>query len=107
MLIINNIKFAKNDKEFTNSLFETGNTAYGFYKKLKGRIHLMDMQRNIFAAVVVNNQDFKAIVNAVKLDGKTHYQHGASDITEKLLGVPSGYIARRDYAETIFNSLEA
>ena len=69
MLIINDIKFAKNDKEFTNSLFEPGNTSYGFYQKLKGRIHLMDMQRNIFAAVIINNHDFKAVVNAVKLDG--------------------------------------
>lgn len=104
MLIINNVKFAKNDKEFTNSLFDKNGTCFGYYKKLKGRIHLMDMHKNVFAAVVCNSHDFKGIVNAVKLNGKMHYQYGASEKTEKMLGVPNSYLASRDYAQQIFNA---
>lgn len=103
MLTINGHKFAKNEQEAINSLFGTGGTFYGFYKKLKGRIHLLDMQGEIFAAVIVNNA-FSGIVNARKLNGKVFYQFAASEKNEKLLGVPS-FSKQSDYARSIFNNV--
>lgn len=104
MLQINGKLYVKNNAEFTETLFRKGGTAYGYYKKLNGSIHLMDMHKNVFAAVVINKHDFKGIVNAKRLDnGKVFYQYGLSDENKKLLGVPESYIAEREYANEIFN----
>jgi hypothetical protein len=104
MKTLNGLKFAKNDKEFMASLFDKTGTAYGFYKTLKGRVHLMDMQGEIFAAVVKNENGFCGIVNARKMEnGKVFYQYGLSTTSENLLGVPSGYIAGIEYANNAFN----
>lgn len=102
MLTINGVSFAKNDSEFTSSLFEKGGTCYGYYKKLKNRIHLMDMQHNIFAAVICT-PNFQGIVNARKIDNKVFYQYAASEQTDSLLGVPKQYSKTFEYAQEIFN----
>lgn len=52
MIIIQGLKFAKNEKEFVNSLFEDGKTAYGYAKRFKHHIYLYDMQRNVFGVLV-------------------------------------------------------
>jgi hypothetical protein len=102
MLTINGLQFAKNDSEFTDTLFNKGGTAYGYYKKLKNRVHLMDMQKKIFAAIVVTPH-FQGIVNASNVDDKVFYQHAASDKVESLLGVPGRYSETSKYAETVYN----
>lgn len=45
MLILNGKKFAKNEDEFTSSLFETGGTCVGYYKANKKSITLKNMQK--------------------------------------------------------------
>lgn len=103
MLIINGHKFAKNDAEFTASLFDKSGTAYGYYKRLKNRIHFMDMQGNIFAALVCNG-DFNGFVNATKREnGKVFYQFGISTKGAELFGIPEGYLDSIEYAKTVFN----
>lgn len=101
MLTINGHKFAKNEAEAINSLFQSGGTFYGFYKKLKGRIHLMTMQGDIFAAIVCND-NFSGVVNARSVNGKVFYQHSASSNIEALLGVPEKYSLQADYAINLF-----
>jgi hypothetical protein len=104
MKTLNGLKFAKNDKEFTASLFDKTGTAFGYYKVLKGCVHLMNMQGDIFAAVVKNKSGFCGIVSARKLDnGKVFYQYGLGENYENLLGVPKGYIASIEYANQAFN----
>lgn len=101
MLIINNLAFAKNDKEFTNALFKpiNGKTCFGFYKVLKHRVLLMDMHKNIFAAIYKNG-----IVNAIRMDdGKIFHQYGLSDNIMQKLGVPESYMASVKYSEKLFN----
>ena len=67
----------------------------------------MNMQGEIFAAIV-NNGNFCGIVNARKLDnGKVFYQHGLAEDRGQLLGVPDSYLARIEYARDIFNNLQA
>ena len=46
MIELNGKKFAENDKEFANSLFESGSTCVGYAKRLKRQIQLMDHQKN-------------------------------------------------------------
>jgi len=49
MKILNGIKFAENDKEFTGSLFDPGGTCYGFCRVKKRSIIFMTHQKKIFA----------------------------------------------------------
>jgi hypothetical protein len=46
MITLNGVKFALNDKEFTDSLFEKDGTCAGYYRPYKRQIILMDMQKN-------------------------------------------------------------
>ena len=88
MLIINNIKFAKNESELVDSLFAE-KTAYGYYKtnKNKSVIYLMNKDKKVFAAVVSNPSGYLAIGNCQKLDKGYFYGYGLSSDYEKLLGI--------------------
>jgi hypothetical protein len=46
MKVINGIKFAETNQEFTSSLFQTGGTCSGFIKCLKRRVYLYDASHN-------------------------------------------------------------
>ncbi len=72
MLILNNKKFAANDKEFINSLFETGGTCVGYHKMVRGQMILMDHQRNRIG--VINRHG--VLCCATKMDdGKYWYSY--------------------------------
>lgn len=45
MIILNNKKFARTEKEFKAFLFESGGACVGYYKPYKRRIVLMDIQK--------------------------------------------------------------
>ena len=76
MLILNNKKLARNDKEFINSLFHTGGSCSGYYKVNKKSISILDMQKNK-VGVIING----VIGKATKLDnGKYWYSYGDIDI---------------------------
>lgn len=106
MLAINSLKFVRTKKEFTESLFQPGGTAYGFYRPLKGRVLLMNMQGEIFAAIICHDK-FKGIVNAGRLkNGSVFYQYGLSDKNKALLGLPEKYSEQEPYAESLFNQAQ-
>ena len=103
MLTINGKKYAKNESEFVSSLFDKTGTCSGFYKKSKGKILLSDMQGNVFAAIICND-NFKGVVNARKSEsGAIFYQYAASEHIEKMLGVPEKYSMQAEYCENIYN----
>ena len=102
MLIINGHKFAKNNRNFVQTLFEKDGTAYGYYKRKKGVILFQTMQMEVFAALVCNG-DFNGFVNATERNGKVFYQFGISDKGAELFGIPAGYLDSIEYAKTIFN----
>lgn len=80
MIIINDLKFAENEKEFTSTLFEAGGTAYGYAKKFKHCIYLYDMQKNVFA-VLVNG----VLASAEKQpSGKIWHSYGKPGIFENM-----------------------
>lgn len=51
MIILNGKKFARNEKEFTDSLFSLGGTCVGYYKPLKARIKLFNMQKKLIGTI--------------------------------------------------------
>jgi len=89
MLTFNGKKYAKNDKEFTNSLF-TNQTCNGYYKTKRdgSGTTIYNMQKQIIAFIVHNDKQGYFVVSATKhADGKTYYMHGLSSLDEVFLGL--------------------
>lgn len=104
MLTINGKKYAKNNKAFVGSLFDSGGTCAGFFKTLKGGIILMDMQGEVFAAIV-HHTNFTGIVSATRTsDGRCFYAQSASAAVAANLGVPTKYSDQQAYALELFNA---
>lgn len=68
MLNFNGKTYARNDAEFTGSLFRPGNTCHGFYKQTKGGFRLYDMQKNLRAYIVHNPRQGYFTVSASMTD---------------------------------------
>jgi hypothetical protein len=51
MITLNGKKFAKNDDEFTSSLFDKSGTCVGFYKRMRNSVKLFDMQKNLIGVI--------------------------------------------------------
>jgi hypothetical protein len=109
MLIINSRKFAENNQEFINTLFEQGNTAIGFYKiRARGRrIDLFDIQKVLFASVINNKANAKFIVSSRLLDtGKNWYSCAMNDKDKKILGFDNArYLVEIESAKKVFADL--
>ena len=71
MIELNGKKFAKNNKEFTESLFHKGGTCTGFYRKTKNKIILEDSNHNEIG--VINRYGVLASVNII--NGKKYYSY--------------------------------
>lgn len=77
MITLNNVHFAANDKEFVNSLFNSGGTASGYYRAYKNVINLLD--HNKIKIGVISKHGVLAIASKPKgLKGKWWYSY--SDI---------------------------
>ena len=87
MLVINHKKFARNDNEFTDSLFGAAGTCVGYYKPTKRSIQLMDHQKTLFAVIVNNGYGERFFVSARRIDGRIHYSYSLSDSGEQFLGM--------------------
>ena len=89
MLLFNSKEFAKNDKEFLDSLFSCGGkgTCSGYYKKTKKGVYLYNMRKELFA-FMKSDDKFTGIVSAYKhADGKTYYMQALSSDVERFLGL--------------------
>jgi hypothetical protein len=102
MILFNGVKFASNDKEFNQSLFEKSGTCYGYYKKLKRGIRLFDHNKQIFAFIVNNGYGERFIVSATNTDHGIRCMHSTDSITDKLLGLDQvGYRQKIEECERI------
>jgi hypothetical protein len=88
MIIINGNKFAKNDKEFTSSLFMWAGTCVGYYKKTINGIQLLDMQKNIIAFIAngIKRKESPFIVSATRTSKGIRYSYALSSNMEHLQG---------------------
>lgn len=75
MITLNNIHFAANEQEFTNSLFNAKGTASGYYKPLTNRIDLLD--HNKVKVGIISKSGVLALATQPEcLNGKWHYSYG-------------------------------
>lgn len=104
MLVFNGMKYAKNDKEFTESLFQSGGTCNGFYKKMRNGIRLLDMQGNIRAFIVNNKYNEQFVVSASQTDNGIRYMFSTTTQDEKWLGIDKlGYRDTIEACKRVFN----
>lgn len=88
MFTFNGKQFAKNDDEFTSSLFTPGGTCQGFYKRTANGVRLYDMQRELTGFIVDNKHNERFIVSAgTNSEGRAFFMNGASSSLEQWLGV--------------------
>ena len=88
MLIFAGKKYAKNNTELLNSLFQTGGTANGFYKPVQNGIKLYSIvEGGKELAAFIHKDSF--VVTAYTYKGKSRYMCGTSSITEAWLGTDS------------------
>ena len=88
MIIFNGKKYAKNEKEFTDSLFERDGTCNGFYKILKKGIKIYNIQKELIAFIVNNGYSERFIVSARMTDNnKPRYMFSTMDNDEFYLGL--------------------
>lgn len=107
MIIFNGVKFASNEKEFVNSLFDSDGTCYGYYKKLKKGIRLLDHNKNIFAFIVNNGYGERFIVSASNTEKGIRYMYSTTTETDKLLGLDKlGYRQKIEECEKILRGLQ-
>jgi len=85
MIILNNKKFASNEEEFINSLFEKEGTCVGYYKKNKSSITLQDHNKQKIG--VINKHGVLCAASLLE-SGKWWY----SFMTIKLIGEYKSYM---------------
>jgi hypothetical protein len=88
MLTINGQQFAKNDSEFLDSLFTSGSTCVGYYKKTAKGVILMDMHKEVMG-YCQDNAQFTGVVSASRDKGskKIRYMFAADSKLKELLGL--------------------
>jgi hypothetical protein len=80
MITLNGKKFALNEKEMVNSLFQPGGTCVGFYKVNKRSVTIQDHNHNKVGMVTIH----RVLVKATKHDGDRYwYSYGDIDIIGK------------------------
>ena len=80
MITLNGKKFARDEEEFTNSLFEKGGTCSGYYRVYKKSVALLDHNKNKIGVVTLS----KVLALATRQDnGKYWYSYGDIDLIGK------------------------
>lgn len=107
MFVINGRKFARTDTEFVESLFHSGGTCVGYYKRTRHGILLMDHQKNVIGFCKTDS-NFTGLVSAYRTDnGRIRYMFGICGSLENLVGfdlVPFGQ--QSDIIKASINTLE-
>jgi hypothetical protein len=104
MITLYGKKYAKNEKQFTETLFQKDGTANGFYKVTKAGIYLSDMQGNERAFI---RHDGLGPVTVHRHNGKRQFMFAASTLDEKWLNVPESYMAKCEGAASLAKSVYA
>lgn len=76
MIILNGKKFALNDKEFIDSLFNKGGTCIGYYKRLKRQVRLYNMQHELIGVI----NAYGVLAKATKQEVGYWYSYANPDI---------------------------
>jgi len=93
MITLNGKKFAENDNEITESLFETGGTCVGYAKRYSRRINLFDLQHTKVG--VINRECVLGCASIV--NGRWWYSYADID----LVGKYESYMQERNELESL------
>lgn len=102
-------KYARNNAELVDTLFQGPVTAAGFYRKLQNGVLFLDHQKKPFAAAVrdvTNGGCF--FVNATRSEnGRTRYNFSTNELTEKQLDIDGlTYSKQHDAAKAVIQQAE-
>ena len=88
MIIFNNKHYAKNEAEFTDSLFTSGGTCNGFYKRTKNGYRLFNIQNELIAFIRCEKEPMLMTATYKLLNNKNKIWYSYTDTqTEKYLGI--------------------
>jgi hypothetical protein len=107
MIKVNDRKYAKNKKEFSQSLFEKSGTCDGYYKVKRKKngilVLLSDTKGEDFAYVVRDNKGGYGMGTK----HGSHYMYDLTDYHRRQLGVEGlGYGAMINLSESIINQIK-
>ena len=98
--------YAKNNSEFTDSLFTSGGTCNGFYKRVRNGIKLYTMQNKLEAFLVDNSHGERFVVTAHTTEQGDRYSFSTCSTTEKWLGIENmGSQAQYDAVTSAIKSI--
>ena len=92
MICLAGKKYAKNNAEMTESLFQQGGTCAGYYRVKSGPVVsgvlLLDLQKNPFAFAVKRGQSsWFVAAGRDATTGRTRYMFGTDEFVERRLGI--------------------
>lgn len=106
MITIAGKKYAKNNAELVDSLFQTGGTCAGFYRKQGNGVLLMDLQEVPFAFIAHRGMSCWFVTAHRTEDGRTRYMFGLAEYTAERLGIQELTYSQQSYAaECVIGSL--
>ena len=85
MLNLNGKRFARNSAELVSTLFQSGGTACGTYKRNKNGTKLFRANGELFAYIVHNPKQGYFAVSAGMHEGRAFYMHALCSLDERLL----------------------
>jgi len=100
MLLLNGNKFALNDKEFNDTLFQVGGTAVGYYRPLKSQIKLFNIQKKLIGTITEN----RVLAKATFQEDTQKYWYSYGTIKE--VGEYDSYIKQVDDIEAALKLLK-
>jgi hypothetical protein len=102
MIEFNGRKYAKNESELIDSLFSTGGTLDGTYKKYHNRIELTHGSGDTIAVVrekgIYKDATSSMVVSKAN-DGR--FMYSTSSVDDKLFNIPNSYMAKLDNANSL------
>jgi hypothetical protein len=112
MITLNGKRFAENENEFLDSLFQAGTTCAGYARRLKRHIKLFDMQKNLVGVVTCHGV-LAAATPVEGRPGRYWYNHADIDLigryerysqcSEEIEALSTGYDFSGTERKYIFN----
>ena len=100
MKTFNGIRFAKNEAELVESLFNPSGTASGIYKKTKNGTKFYRANGELFAYAVHNPKQGYFMVSARMFNGKPIYCYGLSYVDGCFFGLSGSLAEESSYIKS-------
>jgi hypothetical protein len=100
----NGLYFVEGRKEIVNTLFLSGNTASGHYRKGRGGITFYNLQGEPFLFLAASKRGVFLFVSCDQRKDSMWYLNSTCSLDEKYLGLDKlTYLGKRELAKEIYN----